>query len=223
MRRKPAAIDADALLVALPASLARLARRGVVHPYRKGSTLISEGERGDTIYIILSGRLRAYSTNLQQDREITYGTYGVGEYMGELGLDGGLRTASVEALEASVCAVVTRTTLQAHLAEHPEFGLELLAKVIARARAATLTARQMVLNDVYGRIKLLLESRVQGAAAGAVGGWSDAERISQGEIASRVGCSPSMVSKVLKELEVGGHLDTRGFSLRLKLPLPARW
>lgn len=220
MSRKPVAIDANTLLDALPASLACLARRGVVHPYRKGNTLIYEGERGDTIYIILSGRLRAYSTNLQQDKEITYGTYGAGEYVGELGLDGGLRAASVETLEASVCAVVTRTTLQAHLAEHPEFGLELLAKVIARARAATLTARQMVLNDVYGRIKLLLESRAPAAAPGA---WVDAEHMAQKEIAARVGCHPSMVSKVLKELEVGGHINTRGATLRLKLPLPARW
>lgn len=220
MRRKPTPIDAETLLAALPTSLARLARRGVVHPYRKGSTLINEGERGDTLYIILSGRLRAYSTNLQQDREITYGTYGAGEYVGELGLDGGLRTASVTTLEPSICAIVTRTTLQLHLQENPEFGLELLAKVIARARAATLTARQMVLNDVYGRIKLLLESRATGVATG---GWCDAEPIKQGDIAARVGCHPSMVSKVLKELEAGGHIDTRGAALRLKLPLPARW
>ena len=182
--------------------------------------LIHEGDRGDTLFIILAGRLRAYSTNLQQDREIIYGTYGAGEYVGELGLDGGLRSASVMAQEPSICAIVTRTTLQAHLADHPEFGLELLAKVIARARAATLTARRMVLNDAYGCIKLLLESRAGPAATGA---WRDVPRMNRIEIAAHAGCHASMVSKVLKELEAGGHIDTRGAVWRLRLPLPARW
>ena len=220
MSRKAPALDIDALIGALPASLAGLARRGVAHPYKKGSTLIEEGTRGDTIYIVLAGRLRVYSANLTQDKEITYGSYGPGEYVGELSLDGGLRAASVIAQEPSICAVVTRSTLQAHLAEHPEFAFELLAKVIARARAATFSARQMALNDVYGRIKLLLESQAQ---PGTVDGWCVAERITHGDIAARVGCSPSMVSKVLKDLDAGGHVDTGGATLRLKLPLPARW
>jgi CRP/FNR family cyclic AMP-dependent transcriptional regulator len=38
------------------------------------------------------------------------------------------------------------------------FAFELLAKVIRRARAATLSAKGMALNDVYGRLKQLLES-----------------------------------------------------------------
>ena len=220
MRRKAPALDIGALIDSLPAALARLARRGVAHPYRKGSTLIEEGTRGDTIYIVLAGRLRVYSTNLEQDKEITYGTYGPGEYLGELSLDGGLRAASVMTLEPSVCVVVTRTSIEAHLAEHPEFAFELLSKVIALARRATLSTRQMALNDVYGRIKLLLESL---ARPGGTCGWTAAERVTYGDIAARVRCHPSMVSKVMKDLEAGGHIDTAGATLRLKLPLPARW
>ena len=220
MNRKTSAIDVSALIEALPASLARLARRGVAHPYRKGSLLIEEGERGDTLYIILAGRLRAFSTNLAQDREITYGTYGPGEYVGEMGLDGGARAASVEALEPTVCAVVTRTTVQAHIAEHPAFAFELLAKVIGRARAATLSARQMALNDVYGRIKLLLESMVGPPGAD---GWADAERMTHRDMAARVGCSREMVSRVLKDLETGDHLHATPAHFRVRLPLPARW
>ena len=220
MSRKAPAFDIGALIDSLPASLARLAGRGVAHPFKKGSTLIEEGMRGGTLYIVLAGRLRVYSTNLQQDREITYGTYGPGENVGELSLDGGPRAASVMALEPSVCVLVTRDSIEAHLAEHPEFAFELLSKVIALARRATLSTRQMALNDVYGRIKLLLESLAQPLGAG---GWAVAERITYGEIAARVGCHPSMVSKVMKDLESGGHIDTAGARLRLKLPLPARW
>ena len=220
MPRKPTDIDVGALIDALPASLAALARRGVAHPYAKGSILIEEGALGDTIYVILAGRLRAFSSNLQQDREITYGTYGPGEYVGELGLDGGRRTASVMALEPSICAVVTRPTLQQHITEEPGFAFELLAKVIGRARTATLTARQMVLNDVYGRLKLLLESL---AGPADTDGWARVERLTHRDISARVGCSREMVSRVMKDLEKGGHLKPEPQALRLRLPLPARW
>ena len=164
--------------------------------------------------------MRAFRTNLAQDREITYGNYGPGEQVGELGLDGGLRAASVVTLEPSICVVVTRATLQAHIAEHPEFAFELLSKVIGRARAATQTARQMALNDVYGRIKLLLDALVGPPGPDA---WAEAERITHRDMAARVGCSREMVSRVMKDLENGGHLVSTALQLRVKLPLPARW
>ena len=220
MARRTAVADIDALTVALPASLAALARRGQVQAYRKGTVLIEEGDRGDTIYVILAGRLRAFATNPEHDREITFGTYGPGEYVGELGLDGGPRTASVVAEESSICARVARPTLEAFIAENPDFAFELLAKVMRLARMATLTARQLALNDVYGRIKLLLESL---APADAGAGWVEVPALRQSEIAARIGCTPSMVSRVMKDLATGGHIATDRAGLRLRLPLPARW
>jgi CRP/FNR family cyclic AMP-dependent transcriptional regulator len=220
MPLKPPAPDVDGLIDALPPTLAPLARRGVVRSFRKGAMVIDEGDSGDTIYVILSGRLRAFSTNLAQDREITYGTYGPGEYVGELGLDGGPRAASVVALEPSLCALVTKAALLAHIAEHPAFAFELLAKVIGRARAATVTARQMALNDVYGRIKLLLESLAQRPVAQ---GWVDVEYLVHRDIAARLGCSREMVSRVMKDLVAGGHVEVGDRVLRVRFPLPARW
>lgn len=220
MSPKTRAVDVDSLIDALPVPLGQLARRGLAHPYRKGVILIDEGDRGDTLYIILTGRLRAFSTNLAQDREITYGDYGPGEHVGELGLDGGLRAASVVTLEPSICVLVARATLQAHIADHPEFAFELLSKVIGRARAATLTARQLALNDVYGRVRLLLEAMVGLPGPDA---WAESERITHRDMAARVGCSREMVSRVMKDLENGGHVMTTALQLRVRLPLPARW
>ena len=108
----------------LSESLRLLAERAELRRYRKGMLLIEEGDRGDTLYIILVGSLRAFAIG-ERDREITYGVYGPGEYIGEMSLDGGPRSASVIALEPSVCAVVTQTTLLAFIAERP----------IVRARA----------------------------------------------------------------------------------------
>jgi CRP/FNR family cyclic AMP-dependent transcriptional regulator len=134
-----------------------LARRGELCRFAKGAVLIQEGSHGDTLYIVLEGRLRVYGSHVANEREITHGTYGPGEYVGEMSLDGGPRSASVAALEPTVCSMVTRRTLEAHLAEHPSFAFELLAKVIRRARMATISAKGMALNDVYGRLKALLE------------------------------------------------------------------
>jgi CRP/FNR family cyclic AMP-dependent transcriptional regulator len=89
--------------------LRALARKGDLRRYRKGAILIEEGERGDTLFIILAGRLRAFSDG-GNGRQITYGIYGPGEYLGEMSLDGGPRSASVSAVEDSRCAVVTQLT-----------------------------------------------------------------------------------------------------------------
>ena len=156
------------LIAQLPDALRLLAQRGELRRYAKGVRLIHEGEQGDTLFIILRGRLRAFGTS-SNGREITYGTYGAGEYLGEMSLDGGPRSASVSALEVAECAIVTRHTLQLHIAENPAFAFELLAKVIRLARAATLTAKQIALNDVYGRLVLLLNGLAVSRADGTRG------------------------------------------------------
>lgn len=202
-----------------PDTLRELVARGHIRRYRKGTLLIQEGDLGDTLFIILSGRLRAYSIG-DRDREITYGVYGRGEYLGEMSLDGGPRSASVITLEASTCAVVTRRTLEAFIAERPAFAFDLLAKVIRRARMATVNARQLALNDVYGRLKLLLESLATDAADGE---RRLAERLTHQEMANRLGCSREMVSRQLKDLENGQFIQIVDGLICLRRPLPARW
>jgi len=206
-------------LAALPESLRLLARRGELRRFRKGHRLIEDGDRGDTLFIIVSGRLRAFGSG-DRDREITYGSYGPGEYLGEMSLDGGPRSANVEAVEASQCVVVTSQTLLRHIAEHPEFALELLAKVIRRARTATLSAKQLALNDVYGRLVLLLNELGEAQPDGT---RLIAERPTHREMAQRMGCSREMVSRLLKDLEAGGYTAARGAALVIVRPLPARW
>ena len=203
----------------MSAGLFALAERGEIRRYRKGTLLIQEGDQGDTIFIILSGRLRVFSVG-ENDREITYGVYGPGEYMGEMSLDGGLRSASVMTLEASQCAVVSRRTLERFIAERPDFAFELLAKVIRRARVATLNARHLALNDVYGRLKLLLGAL---AVLQADGTLRVADRLTHQEMANRLGCSREMVSRLMKDLERGGYVSVQDARLVLNKPLPQRW
>jgi CRP/FNR family cyclic AMP-dependent transcriptional regulator len=220
MRRMPLKLDSSFESNApMSEALRRLAERGETRRFRKGTILIEEGESGDTLFILLAGRLRAFAS-AANGREITYGTYGPGEYLGELSLDGGVRSASVEAVEAAVCAVVTRETVRRHVLDCPEFGLELLTKVIRRTRAATLSARNLALNDVYGRLKQLLEAL---AHTGVDGVRAIDERLTHRELARRLGCSREMVSRVMKDLVDGGYVLQDGPRLVLRAPLPPRW
>jgi CRP/FNR family transcriptional regulator, cyclic AMP receptor protein len=202
-------------------SVRALARRGEVCRYAKGTLLIQEGLPGDTLYVVLQGRLRVFGSHTSSDRELTYGTYGAGEYVGEMGLDGGPRAASVLTLGPTVCSVITRRTLEQHLADEPGFAFELLTKVIRRARAATFNAKQMALNDVYGRLKLLLEAA---AVLQPDGSRVVVSHQSQREMADQLGCSRPMVSRLMKDLLAGGHvIEGDDKLLRLPKPLPPRW
>lgn len=204
----------------LPDSLVEgLAAKGVQRRYRRNALLIQEGDLGDTLYIILSGRLRAFAAD-NAGKEITLGVYGPGDYVGEMSLDGGPRSANVETLETTVCAVVTRETLRTYISENPEFAFELISRLIRRARMATESARNLALIDVYGRLVRLLN---QLASPLEDGTRIIAERITHQDLAHRVACSREMVSRLLKDLESGGYIRVVERRLVLLKALPGRW
>jgi CRP/FNR family cyclic AMP-dependent transcriptional regulator len=210
---------ASQAISSLPETLRKLASRGEPRRYRKDTLLIQEGDTGDTLYIVLTGRVKAFSSDAR-GREIVYGVYGPGEYLGEMSMDGGPRSASVITLETTLCAVVTRTTLREYIASDPEFAFELLGRVIRRARLATQSARSMALMDVYGRLVQMLTDM---AVTQEDGARLIAEKLTHQEIANRVGCSREMVSRLMKDLEKGQHLVRRGRELLLAPRLPLNW
>jgi CRP/FNR family cyclic AMP-dependent transcriptional regulator len=209
----------EKLVAALSPSLRALALRGTFRNYRKNSVIINEGEVGDSLFVLLQGRVKVYSTDTD-GKEITYNIVEQGDYFAEMWLDGGPRSASVMTLEPSVCSVVGRSALRDHLADEPEFALELVSQVIRRARAATETARNMALLDVYGRVVATLESHHGSAAPDKPIALT---QITHQQIASRVGASREMVSRLLKDLEKGGYIELGVKRITLRKKLPARW
>jgi CRP/FNR family cyclic AMP-dependent transcriptional regulator len=203
-----------------PVHTEALAERGTLRTFRRGLLLIQEGDLGSTLYIVRSGRLRAYAAD-PQGKEITLGIYGAGEYVGEMSLDGGPRSANVETMETTTCSVITRETLLAYIAEEPGFALEMMARLIRRARLATESTRSLALIDVYGRAKHLLEELA--GPPEADGCRTLTERITHREIASHLACSREMISKLMKDLETGGYVAKRDQRIVLVKPLPARW
>ncbi|MDB5897902.1 MAG: Crp/Fnr family transcriptional regulator [Ramlibacter sp.] len=219
----PSPLAASAQAGGLPADQLHteaLAARGTLRTFRRGLLLIQEGDLGSTLYIVRSGRLRAFAAD-PQGKEITLGLYGAGEYVGEMSLDGGPRSANVETLETTVCSVITRDTLLAYIAEEPSFALEMMARLIRRARLATESTRSLALIDVYGRAKRLLE--MLAGPPEADGARMVAERMTHLQMANHLACSREMVSKLMKDLEIGGYVAKRDKRIVLLKPLPARW
>jgi CRP/FNR family cyclic AMP-dependent transcriptional regulator len=209
----------EGLIAMLNPALRPLAQRGAIRNYKKNSVIINEGDVGESLFILLQGRVKVYATD-DSGREITYGNIDVGAYFGEMSLDGGPRSASVITLEPCICCVVTRNSVRDHLAVEPEFAMELVTQVIRRARMATETARKMALLDVYGRVISTLESE---EGPGRPEAPVMLQQITHQSIASRVGASREMVSRLLKDLEKGGYISLGVKKITLLRKLPARW
>ena len=198
--------------------LAAIAARGGVRSYPAHAVLVTEDDRSDALYIILRGRVKAYGA-AEDGREVVYATQGAGEYFGEMTLDGGPRSASVMTLEPTTCAVVPGAEVRDFLATHPDFALHLIRKLIRLARHATGNVKSLALDDVYGRIARLLRTLARDEG----GVLTVPDRLTQQDIAERVGASREMVSRVFKPLVAGGYLEQRGGRIVLLKKLPARW
>jgi len=215
----PTPDDANDGLARLSPAMRAVAERGVERRYRRGTLLIQEGEPGGTLYFIVRGRLRAFTARAD-GQEFTFGYYGPGEFMGELSLDGGPRSASVIVEAAAVCRIVTRQTLEACIAQTPSLAFELLSKVIGRARDLSTRARDLALGDAYSRLAQLL--RDSAAAQDDGTHWMPAP-LTQEQLAGQVGCSRTMITKLLGDLVKGGYVRLDQRRLRLLKPLPTRW
>jgi CRP/FNR family transcriptional regulator, cyclic AMP receptor protein len=205
---------------ALPASIAKLAEAGIQRSYKKKSIIISEGDSGDTVFILLEGSVRVYGQDAQ-GREVTYGQIDAPSYFGEMSLDGGPRSASIEATSACQCSVVTRERVKTELATNPELAFELITKITARARAATDTVRSMALKDAYGRLREVLEELA--SEPDEQGHRTIKAGTTHASLALRIGTSREMVSKILRDLEKGGYLAAEVRAMRIAKKLPVNW
>jgi len=195
-----------------------LATRGQVRSFAKNTVIINEGDRADSLFIIISGRVKIYVSD-QQGREMILDIQGPGKYVGEMSLDGGPRSASVQTLEATICAFVSRDALTAAIAADPDLALSLIVKLIARTRITTETVKNLALTDVYGRVSRLLMSLVQERNGKLV----VPERMTQQDIADRVGASRDMISRIFKDLTTGGYVTVVDRQITLNRRPPARW
>jgi len=200
------------------AEMREISTHGVARTYPKGAVVVTEGDTTDTLFVILDGSVKVYATD-DNGREIVFLTQGPGEYFGELILDEGPRSASVITLEASRLLSVPKRELQDFVATHPAFALNVMRKLISRVRTLSASVKSLALMDVYGRVaRLLLE-----LAEETDGHMEIRQRLTQQDLASRVGASREMVGRILNDLAVGGYIVTERHRIVIKRRPPEHW
>ena len=207
----------SALIAALPqASLRRLAALGQTRNFPKNTVIINEGDVGNTVYILLAGRVRVYH-GTDDGREVVLDVLGPGELIGEMVLDGSPRSASVMTVEPCAMAFMSVATLREHLGNDPDIALLLVSELMGRLRRRSQSVKQLALADVYHRLAALL-SEVGGPQCPAV-----IEGLTQQDLADRIGASRDTVNRIFKELIKGGFVEVARRRLTLLRPLPAQW
>jgi CRP/FNR family cyclic AMP-dependent transcriptional regulator len=156
--------------------------------------VLNAGERAESLYVIVSGRVRVLFDD-GDGRELIAATMGPGEFFGEVGLvEGKPHFASVETLEACEVLVIPRKTLLECIEHNAHAAMSLLRTVMQRLEEAHSKMAMLALMGVYGRV-----ARVLLDLCHDVEGELLVEEGTE-EIAAMVGASREMVSRVLKEM-----------------------
>lgn len=196
-----------------------LASRGQARSFPKNTVIINEGDRGDSLFVILSGKVKVYVSD-DDGREMVLDMYGPGDYVGEMSLDGRPRSASVMTMEPTTCSVVTRDILREAISKNADIAMTLISTLIDRARIATDNVKNLALMDVYGRVARLLLSLAKEQPDGKL---LVPERMTQQDIADRVGASRDMISRIFKDLTIGGYVSVVDRQITINRKPPARW
>jgi CRP/FNR family cyclic AMP-dependent transcriptional regulator len=198
--------------------LAALSARGIIKTFAKNTIIVAEGDETDSFYIIISGRVKIFVADAE-GREVVLGMQEPGDYFGEMVLDGGPRSASVMTLEPSRFAVIPKDRFREFLQSHPAFATHLIEKLIRRTRALTENVKSLALMDVYGRVARVLLKLSESANGARV----IKERLTQQDIANRVGASREMISRILKDLTTGGYISIDKKQITINKTPPAHW
>jgi CRP/FNR family cyclic AMP-dependent transcriptional regulator len=196
----------------------QLASLGRVRTYPKNTVFITEGDSSDSVFVVLTGKVKVFISDTE-GHEMILDTQGPGEYVGEMALDGNPRSASVMTLEPSTFSVVAREPIREAIRANPDFALDMISKIIDRARLATNSVKDLALLDVYGRVAgMLLKMAVE-----KDGKLQIPEKLTQQEIAERVGASRDMVSRIFRDLTSGGYITVENRFITINKKPPARW
>jgi CRP/FNR family cyclic AMP-dependent transcriptional regulator len=215
-KRKPKGPSTDELLDVV--DLKDFAQRAVARTFPKNTIVVTEGDRTDSLYIIVSGRVKIYVSD-EKGKEIALSEAGPGEYFGEMVLDEGPRSASVMTLEPTQFLVVPKEDFEEFVRSSPDFALHLILKLIKRVRALTIDVKSLALMDVYGRVaRMLLDLAVEKEGKLVI-----ENKPTQQEMASRVAASREMVSRILTDLTAGGYIQVDRDRIVIAKTLPRAW
>jgi CRP/FNR family cyclic AMP-dependent transcriptional regulator len=178
----------------------------------RSSVIMAAGDPIDSLYIVISGRLKVMMGD-SDGKEVILSLLGPGEFFGEMGLiDDSPRSASVVATEPCELLSITKRDFKRCLAENFEMSMAVMRGLVRRLREADRKIGSLALLDVYGRVaRLLLDM-----AETVNGQKMVTRRLPKQDIAKMIGASREMVSRVMKDLQIGGYIEVRGSTIILR-------
>jgi len=178
----------------------------------RSTTVISGGDMTDSLYIVLTGRLKVMMSD-SDGKEVILSFLGAGEFFGEMGLiDDAPRSATVVAIEPCELLYISKRDFKKCLAENFDITMAVMRGLVRRLREADRKINSLALLDVYGRVARLLIDMSE-----TVGGEKIVtKRLPKQDIAKMIGASREMVSRVMKDLQMGGYIEMRGSNIVLR-------
>jgi CRP/FNR family transcriptional regulator len=194
-----------------------LASRARLRSYTAGTTIFREGESGDSMHVVVEGRVRISISSGSGD-EATVASVGPGDCVGELSLlDGRPRSASAIASTATKTFVVTRDVFVEWVSERPGAALALLETLSLRLRRMDEVMADLCFLDLPHRLAKQIRSLATMHGEGGVA----ARRITvtQGELASMLGVSRESVNKQLNVFMRDGWISLARGTIIVNDPL----
>ena len=195
--------------------LKELIPQGVVRTYPKGSIVVHTGDLSDSLYVILSGRVKVFISD-DDGKEFILSTISPGDYFGEVALDGGPRTASIMTQEVCRFFIIPKVEVKALIERHPDFARDLIGRLIRKIRNMADSVHNLALLSVYCRLLKFIEEQ----AAQREDGSLATERLTQQEIAARIGASREMVSRIISDLTNCGYISVENKRIIVHKKLP---
>ncbi|MEF3073662.1 Crp/Fnr family transcriptional regulator [Methylobacter sp. Wu1] len=199
--------------------LESLAAKAKSIKFPKKAVIITEKDETGSLYIILSGKVRVFSSD-EKGKEITLLIQEAGTYFGELALlSDQTRSASVATLEKTVCGVISKEDFIHWLTLHPDVAINMLGTLSEKIRYLTEKVKQLALSNVYERtVKLLYEMAQKEGDVYVIH-----NKPSQQELANMVGSSREMINKIMHDLTKGSYIAIEDKMLKIQRTLPASW
>ena len=191
-----------------PALAEALANAVEKRRFRRGELIVEQGKKQDALFIMLAGRARVVVTDAKA-REVILATLHPGDYIGEMSLiDQEPHSANVEAEVQTDALVLAGSDFTRCLLENPSTVSAVMRGLVQRLRSADRKIESLALLGVYGRVaNVLLDSGVP--IPGPDNMRVIRDKISRQDIAKMVGASREMVSRVMKDFEEQGFIETR--------------
>ena len=196
-----------------PDAVAALVRQLEPVTFRRPEVVFSEGEPGDTLYIITAGKVKIGRKSVDgRDSLITL--MGPSDMFGELAIfDPGPRTSTVTALTEVKAVMMSRSVLRSWIADRPEIAEQLLRVLARRLRRTNDNLSDLIFTDVPGRVakQLLYLAQRFGSRDGTA--LRVDHELTQEEIAQLVGSSRETVNKALSDFAQRGWIRVQGRSI----------